>query len=67
MKEISKKHAFEHGLSKVGTIQDGDMSKIILKLERAKEDKKIKYYCMDFIIFDAVKPLGNIEVSLWTD
>lgn len=67
MKEIKKEFVKSHNLKKVGTIQDNDMSKIILKMERLKENKNIKYYTMDLIIFDTIKHLGNIEVSFWTD
>ena len=67
MRQISKKYAEDHNLTKIGVIQDTDMSKIILKLERLKEDIKIKYYCMEFIIFDPTKDMGEIEVSLWRD
>lgn len=67
MKEISKKYAKDNSLKQIGIIKDRDMSKIILKLERLKENKKIKYYCMDFIIFDPAKDVGEIEISLWAD
>lgn len=67
MIEITLEYAKIHNLKKLGIIQDTDMSKIIIKLERLKENKNIKYYCMDFIVFDPVRQIGNMEVSLWAD
>jgi hypothetical protein len=67
MKEISKKYAKDHNLKLIGKIRENDMSKIILKIERLKENKKIKYYCMDMILFDSIKHRGDIEVSFWGD
>jgi hypothetical protein len=68
MKEISKKYIENHQhLKKIGIIRDSDMSKVILKLERLKENKKIKYYCVEFIVFDAAKHIGEIQISLWDD
>jgi hypothetical protein len=65
MQEISKKYAKDKHLKEMGIIKDTDMSKIILKLERLKENRDIKYYCMEFIIFNPVRDVGEIEVSLW--
>lgn len=65
--EITKLTAIEKNLKKKGVIRDTDMSKIILKLERLKEDKDIKYYCMEYIIYDPLKDKGDMEVSLWGD
>jgi hypothetical protein len=67
MIEITAEYAKAHNLKKLGIIQDTDMSKIIIKLERLRENKSIKYYCMDFIVFDPVRQIGNMEVSLWAD
>jgi hypothetical protein len=68
MKEISKEYLENHQyLKKIDVIRDSDMSKVILKLERLKENKKIKYYCVDFIVFDPVKHIGEIQISLWDD
>jgi hypothetical protein len=65
MKEITKQYATENNLKQLGIIKDMDMSKIILKLERLKENKDIKYYCVNFIVYEQAKDEGNIEVSLW--
>ena len=43
MKQITEAYAKLNNLNIVGSITDTDMSKIILKMERLKEDKRIKY------------------------
>ena len=65
MKEITKQYAVDNKLKQLGIIKDRDMSKIILKLERLKENKDIKYYCVDFIVYEQAKDEGNKQVSLW--
>jgi hypothetical protein len=67
MKEITKEYAKSHNLKKIGIVRDDDMSKIILKLERLKENKNIKYYCIDLIVFDSEKHLSDIQASIWKD
>ena len=52
-------------LKKLGKIRNSDMSKIILMMERLQESKKIEYYCVDFILFDPKKHIGNIQISFW--
>ena len=54
MKEITKQYIKEKNLKNLGVIRDTDMSKIILKLERLKENKEIKYYCVEFIVYEQV-------------
>lgn len=44
MKEITKKQIIENNLRLIGKMTGKDMSKIILLIERLKENKKIKYY-----------------------
>ena len=64
MKEITKQYAKDHNLKRLGKIKNSDMSKIILMMERLQE-KKVEYYCVDFILFDPKKHVGNIQVSFW--
>ena len=67
MKEITKQYVKDNNLKNIGVIRDIDMSKIILKLERLKENKEIKYYCVEFIVYEQAKDEGNMEISLWGD
>ncbi|MGV8152412.1 MAG: hypothetical protein ACP5OG_04980 [Candidatus Nanoarchaeia archaeon] len=67
MKQITEDYALKHNLKKAGKIRNSDMSKIILLMQRLKEDKKIKYYCMDMIIFEPESNKGDIQVSFWKD
>ena len=67
MREITKEYVKEHHLKKVARAENSDMSKLILLMERLKENKQIKYYSMDLIIFDTLNQTGNIEISFWAD
>ncbi|MBS3092978.1 hypothetical protein J4456_00160 [Candidatus Pacearchaeota archaeon] len=65
MKLITHQDAEARGLKKIGSIIEEDMSKVILMIERLKENKKIEYYSADLILFDEVNHVGNIEISFW--
>ena len=67
MINISPHYAKTNNLKKVGRVIEEDMSKVILMIERLKENKKIKYYCVDLILFDEYNHKGNIEISFWSD
>ncbi|MBS3092642.1 hypothetical protein J4466_04445 [Candidatus Pacearchaeota archaeon] len=67
MKQITKSYAQLNNLKKVGKITNNDMSKIILMMERLKENKKINYYIVDMIVFNQETHEGKIEVSFWRD
>ena len=67
MKEITKKQAIEKNLKLINKITGKDMSKIILLIERLKENKTIKYYAIDSIIFNENTQDGEIQVSFWGD
>ena len=65
MKLITQQEAEYLGLQKIGTIVDEDMSKVILMIERLKENKSITYYSADLILFHEVNHIGNIAISFW--
>jgi len=67
MQEITKEHAKLNHLKKLAKVRGDDISKLILLIERLKENKKIKYYSMDLIIFDTLNHKGEIEISFWGD
>lgn len=67
MKQISQEQAKKCNLKKVGKIIEEDMSKVILMIERLKENKRIEYYSADLILFDEINHQGNIEISFWSD
>ena len=67
MREITKEYAKEHNLKRLARAENSDMSKLILLMERLKENKQIKYYSMDLIIFNTINQTGNIEISFWAD
>ncbi|MBI2629290.1 hypothetical protein HYW74_04350 [Candidatus Pacearchaeota archaeon] len=67
MKQINKSYAEINNLKRIGKITDNDMSKIIIMMERLKENKKINYYIVDMIIFNQETHEGKIEVSFWGD
>ena len=67
MKQISKEKIKSNNLKMIGSITDNDMSKIILAMERLKEDKRIKYYLVDLILFNQITHKGKIVVSFWGD
>ena len=67
MKEITREFALENNLKSILTISDGDMSKVTLAMERLKEDKRIKYYTMDLIIFNQQTHEGSINLTFWGD
>ena len=67
MKEISKSYALINGLRKRLIIHNEDMSKIVLAIERLKENKEIKYYSVDLIIFNQIKHKGDITISFYGD
>ena len=65
MKEITRQQALEKELKLVGKLSAKDMSKIILLIERLKENKKIKYYIIESIVFNENTHDGEISVSFW--
>jgi len=65
MKEITREKAIENNLKLIGNITDIDMSKIILVIERLKENKNIKYYTIESIIYNENTGNGEINVSFW--
>jgi ribosomal protein L7Ae-like RNA K-turn-binding protein len=65
MKQVSKEYIKSKKLKLIGSIADTDMSKIILKMERLKEDKSINYYSVDLILFNQETHMGEIRVSFW--
>ena len=65
MKEITRKQAIEKNLNLVGSLFERDMSKTILFIERLKENKNIKYYTIESIIFNENTHDGEIKVSFW--
>ena len=67
MEIISKSYAEKNNLRHIGSIVDNDMSKIILMLERLKENKDIKYYIVEIILFNQLTHDGEIKVSFWGD
>jgi len=67
MQEITKEYAELNNLKKLAKARNSDISKLILLVERLKENKKIKYYSMDLIIFDSINHRGEIEISFWGD
>jgi len=67
MKEITKQQATENNLKLVGTMAGKDMSKIILIIERLKENKKVKYYIIESIVFNENTHDGEIRVSFWSE
>ena len=67
MQEITKEYAKLNNLKKVARVRNNDISKLILLIERLKENRKVSYYSMDFIIFDSINHIGNIEISFWAD
>ena len=67
MEIISKSYAEKNNLRHIGSIVDNDMSKIILMLERLKENKDIKYYIVEIILFNQLTHKGQIKVSFWGD
>ena len=67
MKIISKSYAEKNNLKYICSITDNDMSKIILVIERLKENKNIKYYIVEIILFNQLTHKGQIKVSFWGD
>ena len=67
MEIISKSYAEKNNLRHIGSIVDNDMSKIILMLERLKENKDIKYYIVEIILFNQLTHKGQIKVSFLGD
>lgn len=67
MKEITRKQAEEGNLKLIGNIAGKDMSKVILLIERLKENKKIKYYVVELIVYNQNTQEGEIQVSFWGD
>ncbi|HLD98598.1 MAG TPA: hypothetical protein VI815_04695 [Candidatus Nanoarchaeia archaeon] len=65
MKQINQNQAEKNNLKIIKTISVDDMSKAILAIERLKEDKKIKYYSIDSIIFNQITHKGEFNVSFW--
>jgi hypothetical protein len=67
MQEITKKQAVEKNYKLIANYAEKDMSKIILLIERLKENKKIKYYIIESIIFNENTHEGEMRVSFWGD
>jgi len=65
MKETTRKQALEKNLKLLGSVTAKDMSKIILLIERMKENKNIKYYIIESIVFNENTHDGEIQVSFW--
>jgi len=65
MKETTRKQAAENNLKLVGGITANDMSKVILLIERLKENKNIKFYIIESIVFNENTHDGEIQVSFW--
>jgi hypothetical protein len=65
MRETTRKQAIENNLKLVGGITAKDISKVILLIERLKEDKNIKYYIIESIVFNENTHDGEIRVSFW--
>lgn len=67
MKQVTKLYAELNNLKKLGSITNTDMSRIILIMERLKENKNVKYYSVDLILFNQETHAGEINISFWTD
>jgi len=67
MREITNEYALSKNMKKVWEISVNDMSKVILMIERLKENKRIKYYTVDLILFNQYAHEGVINVSFWGD
>ena len=67
MKGISKSYAERNKLSNICSIIENDMSKVILIIERLKENKDIKYYIVEMILFNQLTHKGQIKVSFLGD
>jgi hypothetical protein len=67
MREITSNNIKEKNLKLIGRIANSDFSKVILLMERCKENKKIKYYLMDFIFYNEKTQKGYFKVSFWGD
>jgi len=65
MKEITRQQAIENQLQLFGKLSENDMSKIILLIERLKENKNIKYYVVESIVFNENTYEGEIHISFW--
>jgi len=65
MKEITKKQAIERKLRHIASYSEKDMSKIILLIERLKENKDIKYYIIESIIYNENTSDGEMHISFW--
>jgi hypothetical protein len=65
MRETTRRKAIENNLKLVGGIAAKDMSKVILLIERLKENKNIKYYVIESIVFNENTHDGEIKVSFW--
>ncbi len=65
MKQIKNSEAKKGKLQLIETISSNDMSKIILAIERLKENEKIKYYSIDMIIFNQETHKGEFKASFW--
>ena len=65
MKEATKEYVKSNNLKMLGSLTSNDMSKVILMIERLKENKEIKYYTVDLILFNQNNHNGTIHVSFW--
>ena len=65
MKETTRKQALENNLKLLGSVTAKDMSKVILLIERLKENENIKYYIIESIVYNENTSDGEIQVSFW--
>ncbi|VVB79005.1 Uncharacterised protein [uncultured archaeon] len=65
MKEINKNRANEMNLKLIGRVGNSDFSKLILLIERLKENKNAMYYAMDLILYNQDTEKGEYHVSFW--
>ena len=67
MRETTRKQAIENNLKLLGSVTAKDMSKVILLIERLKENKNVRYYIIESIVFNENTSDGEIQVSFWSE
>lgn len=67
MKEITPRYANSKNLKLIKQVSATDFSKIILMMERLKENQKIGYYSVDMILFNKETHKGEFNFSFWGD
>lgn len=65
MKKLPNDFKKKNNLRLIKTYSNNDMSKIILLIERLKEDERIKYYSVDLILFNQKTHKSEIKISFW--